>query len=190
VRAEPWIETYRMTKTGAYPSHLVTTGTLNDGTPVVIRPIRPADASIETEFVRNLSPDARYFRFMDTLRELSPDMLTHFIHIDYHDHMALIATVQQDGRDLEIGVARYHVDAEAPESCEFALAVADAWIRKGVGTLLMNALLAAARERGLKHIYGDILASNHKMLEFMSKLGFDLVTRSQDTPVTRAARKI
>jgi acetyltransferase len=176
--------------TAAYPSHLVTSGQLHDGTRVVIRPIGPADASIETEFVRTLSPDARYFRFMDTLRELSPDMLAHFINIDYHDHMALIATVQHDGREMEIGVARYHVDKEAPESCEFALAIADAWARKGVGTLLMQGLLSAARERGLKRMYGDILATNHKMLVFMDKLGFDLATRSQDTPVTRAARNI
>jgi len=55
-----------------YPAHLVRHLTLADGTPVTLRPIRAADAKIEQQFVRSLSDESRYFRFMDILRELSP----------------------------------------------------------------------------------------------------------------------
>lgn len=154
-----------------YPAHLVRTETLADGTTITIRPIRQQDARIEQEFVRNLSDESRYFRFMDTLRELSPRMLAHLMQVDYDSHMALIAIAAVEGSETEIAVARYVV-AEDGKSCEFAIVVADEWQHKGVGTALMRALVEAARGRGLALMYGEVLASNHKMLHFMRRLGF------------------
>ena len=58
-----------------YPAHLIRHCHLADGTEMTIRPIRPEDADIEQEFVRNLSPQARYFRFMQTIEELTPEQL-------------------------------------------------------------------------------------------------------------------
>lgn len=72
---------------------------LADGTAVSIRPIRPEDAAIEQEFVRKLSHESRYFRFMDTVRELSPRMLAHFTQVDYDRHMALTTVTERDGRE-------------------------------------------------------------------------------------------
>jgi len=154
-----------------YPAHLVQRPTLKDGTAVTIRPIRPEDAAIEQEFVRNLSNESRYFRFMDSLRELSPRMLSHFTRVDYDLHMALIAVTERDGRELQVGVARYVADA-GRQSGEFALVVADEWQQKGLGTLLMQALMAAARAARMRVIFGDVLPGNHKMLRLMARLGF------------------
>lgn len=154
-----------------YPSHLVKHLTLADGTAMTIRPIRPEDAAIEQAFVRNLSHESRYFRFMDTLRELSPRMLSHFTQVDYDRHMALIAVAQDAGKELEIAVARY-VMSDDGKSGEFAIVVADRWQRKGVGRLLMRALMDAARSRGLVTLFGEVLASNSNMLRFMHQLGF------------------
>ncbi len=155
-----------------YPQHLVRAHRLFDGTGIVVRPIRPSDAPIEQDFVRGLSDDSRYNRFMGQLRELAPRKLQYLTEIDYERHMALIATVARDGREVEIGVARYIV---APEggSCEFAIAVDDAWQGTGVAGLLMLDLIAAARERGLKTMEGFVLSSNHKMLKFSRQLGFE-----------------
>lgn len=154
-----------------YPSHLVKHLKLADGTAITIRPIRPEDAAIEQAFVRNLSHESRYFRFMDTLRELSPRMLSHFTQVDYDCHMALIAVTQDAGQEIEIAVARY-VIADDGKSGEFAIAVADQWQRRSVGRLLMGALMDAARSRGLVAMFGEVLASNHKMLRLMRQLGF------------------
>lgn len=155
-----------------YPHHLVRTRHLFDGTEIVLRPIRPEDAPIEQEFVRGLSEDSRYNRFMGQLRELAPRKLQYLTEIDYDRHMALIATIQQDGREAMIGVARYVV-APGSDSCEFAITVDDAWQGTGVAGILMLDLFVAARQRGLKAMVGYVLASNHKMLKFCRQLGFE-----------------
>ncbi|HEX9452575.1 MAG TPA: GNAT family N-acetyltransferase, partial [Burkholderiales bacterium] len=115
-----------------YPSELVQRVTLRDGARVVMRPIRPEDRQIEKEFVQGLSDESRYFRFMSALRELNDTMLNRFTQIDYDQQMALIAVVCENAQETEIGVARYVVNADGT-SCEFAIAVADAWQQRGVG---------------------------------------------------------
>jgi acetyltransferase len=173
----------------AYPADLATTAALADGTAITIRPIRPEDARIEQEFVRNLSDESRYFRFMDTLRELSPRMLAELTQVDYDSHMALIAVAVIDGRETEIAVARYVV-ADDGRSCEFAIVVADAWQRRGVATALMEALMQAARRRGLALMYGEVLASNHRMLHFVRRLGFDVIARPDDPRTVRVEKAL
>ena len=154
-----------------YPSHLARKRYLFDGTEVMIRPIRAEDAPLEQEFVRHLSDDSRYNRFMSELRELSPTKLKYFTQIDYDRHMALVATVAHEGGELEIGVARYASGATG-DTCEFAVAVDDAWQGSGVAGLLMLALMNAARERGFHTMEGYVLVQNHKMLKFARQLGF------------------
>ncbi len=162
-----------------YPDHLVQRLTLGDGTPVTIRPIRPEDAGIEQEFVRNLSDESRYFRFMDTVRELSPRMLTHFTQVDYERHMALIAVTGDKGREVEVAVARYVADDDL-RGCEFAIVVADDWQHKGLGTRLLQALMTAARSTGLRVMHGKVLAANHKMIALMARLGFSVHFDEED----------
>jgi len=154
-----------------YPSHLVQRLTVKDGTAVTIRPIRPEDAGIEQEFVRSLSGESRYFRFMDNVRELSPSMLAHFTQVDYDLHMALIAVSERDGREIQVGVARY-ISAESRQDCEFAIVIADDWQRQGLGAQLMLSLIACARAAGIRVMHGEVLAGNQRMLQFTAKLGF------------------
>jgi acetyltransferase len=162
-----------------YPSHLVKTVPLKDGTNVVIRPIRPEDAAMEQAFVKALSDSSRYYRFMDAIRELPKPMLEHFTHIDYEHEMALVAVVHQNGADTQIGVARYVVYPDG-KGCEFAVVVADAWHGKGVGTTLMRELMAVARAKGIESIEGIVLASNQKMLRLMKSLGFSIEAETGD----------
>lgn len=169
-----------------YPSQLVQRARLGDGTPVTIRPIRPEDDRIEQAFVRNLSQESRYYRFMDTVRELSPQMLAHFTQVDYARHMALIAVVGGEHDETLIGVARYVADDER-RRCEFAIVVADEWQRKGLGTRLMQALMAAARAAGIEKMEGAVLASNQKMLKFTAGLGFAARFDDQDARLLRVA---
>ncbi len=171
-----------------YPSHLVEDVALDDGRTITIRPIRPEDAGIEADFVRNLSEESRYYRFMDSLRELTPQMLSQFTQIDYDRHMALIAVTLVDSRKVEIGVARYVMIDEA--NCEFAIVVADAWQHKGIGSHLMRALMDAARGRGLRIMSGEVLTSNHKMLEFLRRLGFHAAFDPSDGHVMRVDAKL
>ncbi len=154
-----------------YPHHLLRHRVLYDGTPVVIRPIRPEDSGMEQEFTRHLSDDSRYFRFMGSLRELSDKKLKSFTEIDYERQMAFVAIVEREGQEMEIGSARYAA-TETPGTCEFAIVVDDAWQGTGVAGLLMISLEDAARERGFGMMEGIVLAGNYKMLKFARQLGF------------------
>ena len=163
-----------------YPEELVRTRYLFDGTAVLIRPIRPEDKTLEQDFVQHLSPDSRYRRFMSAMKELAPGKLKYLTEIDYEKHLALVAIIQQDGHDLEIGVARYCADPSGT-NCEFAIAIDDDWQGSGVAGILMFTLIDAARARGMQTMEAFILASNDKMIKFAKQLGF-AVHRDPDDP--------
>ncbi len=171
-----------------YPMHLTAQWQLPDGTDITIRPIRPEDADIERVFVRNLSPKSKYFRFMQSLRELTQEMLVRFTQLDYDREMALIAITVRDGRELELGVARYAMNPDG-ESCEFALAVADEWQAKGIGSRLMRHLMEAARARSFKLMDGEVLEENAEMLELVDRLGFT-ISVSPDDPKIKVVHKV
>lgn len=172
-----------------YPMQLVQRLQLRDGTRVLIRPIKPADQQIEKEFVKGLSDESRYFRFLSGLRELSVAMLNRFTRIDYDREMALIAVICENDQETEIGVARYVVNDDNV-SCEFALVVADAWQRRGVGSILMRHLIAAARQRGLQLMEGSVAAGNAKMLALMAALGFDVRAEPGNSSIRHATKTL
>lgn len=162
-----------------YPGYLETQTVLADGTALLIRPVRPEDANIEQDFIGRLSPQTIYFRFMQSLHELTPQMLTRFTQIDYDQEMALAAIVCQEGEEIEIGVARYLTNPDG-ETCEFAIVIADDWHHKGIATVLMTELIKVARQRGLKQMEGEILTENRGMLSLMRKLGFSVRIKQDD----------
>lgn len=150
-----------------YPAQLSRDVVLKDGTLLSLRAIRPEDAEALQTFVRNLSDEARYFRFLSTLHELTPSMLARFTQIDYDREMAILALHE----DRIAGVARYMLNPDA-ETCEFGLVVDDRMQGKGIGSLLMRTLCDIARKRGLKEIIGIVVSNNRNMLSLMEHLGF------------------
>ncbi len=126
---------------------------------------------LERAFVRNLSAESKFNRFMGEIAELTHDQLYDFTHPDPKRGAAYVVIRSTAAGEEEIGVARYVVDASG-ESCEFAVTIADAWQGKGVARRLMEALLRDARAHGLKRMEGFVLGSNTRMLEFAHKLGF------------------
>jgi acetyltransferase len=168
-----------------YPAELVSTWQPREGPRVTLRPIRPEDAEMEQAFVKRLSSESRYFRFMDTMRELTPLMLVRFTQIDYDREMAFVATVPEGGVETEVAVARYVSNPDG-ESCEFALVVADDWQGRGLGRRLMEKLIAVARARGLRSMLGHVLAENRGMLALARKLGF-VVGDSGEGPMVKRA---
>jgi acetyltransferase len=172
-----------------YPSHLVSNWQLPDGTNIIIRPIRPEDAVSEQAFVRNLSDEAKQFRFMSAVHELTQAMLVRFTQIDYDREMALIAVTEEQGREVEIGVCRYIINPDG-ESCEFALVVSDQWQHKAIGHKLMSGLIDVARSKGLKCMEGEVLASNKNMLKLVSSLGFVIHTSAEDMSVIQVVKSL
>jgi acetyltransferase len=172
-----------------YPAHLVEDWILPDGQVVVIRPIRPEDAEMEKEFVAHLSDESKYFRFMDTLRELTQSMLVRFTQIDYDREMAFVAVTEEDGKEVQVGVSRFVSNPDG-ETVEFALAVADGWQKRGVGRKLMSAVIECARAKGYRAVVGDVLALNSKMFKLMTSLGFTIHPHPEDPAVKRVIKPL
>jgi acetyltransferase len=181
---QPSTDPYHHLAIHPYPAHLVKTLQLSDGTDIVIRPIRPEDAEMEAKFVRELSPEAKYFRFMNALQELSQEMLVRFTQIDYHNEMALIAVKSGGTVEEQVGVARYTTNPDK-KSCEFALVVSDRWQSRGLAHRLMQNLMEVARDRGLEQMDGQVLSNNTKMLELVGTLGFHISNDPEDSAVKR-----
>ena len=172
-----------------YPTHFVKKIQLNDGTDITIRPIRPEDAEMEAKFVRELSNEAKYFRFMNSFHELSQEMLVRFTQIDYHNEMALIAVKTDSQGEEQIGVARYSTNVDKT-SCEFALVVSDKWQSRGIAHHLMKDLMEIARDRNLKTMEGQVLRENSKMLELVASLGFQVRNDAEDNTIKQVEARL
>ena len=186
---KPSTDRYNHLAIHPYPTHLVRQLQLDDGTDIVVRPIRPEDAEMEDRFVRELSAESRYFRFMNQLQELSQEMLVRFTQIDYHHEMALIAVTSVNGKDEQIGVARYTTNLDKT-SCEFALTVSDHWQHRGIGHVLMKDLMDVARDRDLAEMEGQVLADNRRMLELVKTLGFKVSNDPDDPSIKQIVARL
>lgn len=160
-----------------------------NGTAVTVRPIRRDDRALEAAFVRALSEEARYERFMVAVSELPADKLDSLTDVDQVRHVALAATVQRDGAEAFVGVVRYAVEPPG-DRCEFAVAVDDAWQGTGLAGLLMRALIDIARARGLATMEGIVLTTNARMLKFARQLGFRSVREPGDRETVRVERAL
>lgn len=161
-----------------YPRRLVQEMQFGNGDPWLMRPIRPEDAEPLQEFIRGLSDESRYMRFVSMLRELTPRMLARYTTIDYDRELALVATVTEPNpehrgypRESIIGFAHYLRNADG-RGAEYALAISDDWQRRGLGACLMRGLISAAKSQGLTYIDGYVLVNNRPMLGLMHHLGF------------------
>jgi len=172
-----------------YPFELVDVWQTRGGDRVLIRPVHPQDAELAREFVRGLSPASRYARFHQPLADLTPAMARWATDVDYDRHFALIAEVFGQGREVEIGVARYVV-VDRDESAELALAVADAWQRQGVGERLLRGLIHVAARRGLHWLEGEVLSTNERMLALARKMGFQVRSRRPSALTVTIDRKV
>lgn len=162
------------------------------GQSVVLRTLRREDIDIEGSFLHALSPESRHNRLLGGMIQITPEYLERLTTVDFSRDMALAAVLMLDGREVLIGVARYALEAEGRavleadgHACEFALVIADAWQGRGIGRRMMEKLIAVARGRGLKEIYGDVLSTNRPMLDFCRKFGFTLGRNPDDATVTR-----
>lgn len=173
-----------------YPNRWVRALQFSDGTPWVIRPIRPEDGEPLQAFIRDLSERSRYMRFVSVMRELTPRMLARYTQVDYHRELALVATTQVPNpanrghpHEIIIGLAHYLRNPDG-QGAEYALVIGDHWQRRGLGVNLMRMLIAAARAQQLAYIDGVVLAENRPMLALMTHLGFK-VDREPDDPSLR-----
>ena len=148
-----------------------TVETLSDQRKVMIRPMNPGDADAERDFIVALSPQSRRYRFQEQIGEPSPEMVAKLVDIDHINDEAFIALSEDSGHTRIVGVSRYAVGND-PLQCEIAVTVLDDWQGHGLGTLLMQQLIEAARERGIKRMVSLDFAENQEMTHLAHHLGF------------------
>jgi len=150
-----------------YPRELVRTVTLKDGFPTRVRPIRPDDEPRLVNLYERLSRHTAYQRFFTVLRRLPPDWYHFFANVDYARRLALVAERETVAGVQLIGVGRYE-PSEEPATAEVAFVVEDGWQCRGLGGILLDAVLAAAEARGIRRFRADVQADNHRMLRLLA----------------------
>ena len=151
-----------------YPSDLEREVILRDGARLRLRPIRPADQPRLVEFYAELSQETAYQRFFTVMKRLPPDWARLLATVDYRRRLALIVENETvDPPDL-VAVARYE-PTSSPDMVEVAIVVRDDWQNRGLGAILLGALLDAAEGRGSRYFQAYVLATNRRMLDMLAR---------------------
>jgi acetyltransferase len=156
-----------------YPNQYESDWLLEDGTPVLLRPMKPEDEALVAEFLSNCSEDTVYFRYFKHIRKWTHEMLIRFTQNDYDRELGLMAIGQPPSPEVMMGVSRLVMAADR-STAEFAVIVADPWHGKGLGEKLIAQVIEIARDNEVKILGGDVLATNQPMLGLVKKLGFTI----------------
>jgi acetyltransferase len=156
---------------------------LRDGMPVLFRPLKPEDAALYPDFLKEVTAEDLRLRFFAAMREVSDELIDKLIHYDPARAMAFVAVEEQSGRLL--GVVRLHDDVGGRDA-EFAILVRSRLKGHGLGWLMMKHMIAYAKEKGLRSVRGQVLAENSTMLTMCAELGF----HSADDPGERGVKLV
>ena len=150
------------------------------GEELLIRPVVAADTDAMVASFERLSLPSRRSRFFTGVQRLSQTHLAYLTQLDHHNHEAIAAATAATREG--IGVARFVRSRERPEHAEIAIAIADSWQGRGLGSALLRRLVQRAREEGITRFTADVMADNRAMLALIRKLGPTEVVH-QDGPI-------
>lgn len=150
---------------------------LRDGTPLLIRPIRPDDKRLLAEGLRNLSPESVQRRFLAPKTKFSRAELRYLTEVDHLNHVAYVVEAPTRPVRSLVGVARFVRDADDPTTAEAAIVVADSWQGRGVGTLLAEQLARRARMLGVERFTATMASDNVPAHRLMARLTDQLEQR-------------
>jgi RimJ/RimL family protein N-acetyltransferase len=153
-----------------------TVAVLRDGTRALIRPIAPEDRQRLKAGFESASAESIFLRFLAPHPRLSGSELNYLTDVDHARHEALIAVDPETGESF--GTARYIRSDDDPATAEFAIGVGDRWMHVGLGTALLEALVARAREEGIGRFTGLIHSDNTAIRRLVAKVVGPYTTRS------------
>jgi acetyltransferase len=165
-----------------YPNQYESDWLLADGTPVLLRPMKPEDEALVKELLENCSDQTLYFRYFRLIKSFPHTFLIRFTQNDYDREIGLAAFGVPPGPEVMMGVGRLVMSPDR-HTAEFAVIVADPWQGKGLGEKLIERVIHIARDNGVKSLWGEVLAQNVPMLGLVKKTGFTI--QSPDDGVRR-----
>ncbi len=164
----------------SYPDHWAADVVLRDGATAHLRPIRPGDAEALQAFHVAQSPESIYLRFFAPMPRLSDRDLARFTRVDHVDRVAIVAVVG----GLIVGVGRF--DRTEPRVAEVAFNISDSHQGRGLGSVLLEHLAAAALERGIQRFEAEVLPQNRRMVGVFRDAGYEVSNRYDDGVISLA----
>ena len=166
-----------------YPSQWERHVVLDDNWRIFLRPVRPNDDRLIRDLFVHVSKEDLRLRFFDSIKEVSPALMSKLTQLDYSRAMAFVAIDESDGHTL--GVVRLHAD-EVGETAEYAIVIRSDLKGRGLGWLLMQLIIEYATSENLKGLHGEILQENAVMLKMCQGLGFQIKTNAEDRGLREA----
>ena len=153
------------------------TEALRDGCRVEIRALRPEDRADLLAAVKRTSDQSLYRRFFGLKRSFTDQEAAFFINVDFVNHVALVALIDEAGRSVIAGGGRYIV--VQPRQAEIAFVVIDEYQGRGIGRVLVRHLIRIACAAGLQTLVAEVLSENTPMLQLFKTCGLPLSTRRE-----------
>jgi len=174
--AESWISLLSLERFGnmtqyEYDDQIGMLAFTKTGKAFYIRSLRPADAPLIEDLFKSLSPRSIFFRFLRYWKSVPQEIINCFTNIDCDLNVAMVAVERLQSEERILGLCGI-LRKPGSEKGEFAVVVRDEWQGIGVGMLLVEASLPAARDLGMKDLWGIISPENTTMIAMAEKLGF------------------
>jgi ribosomal protein S18 acetylase RimI-like enzyme len=150
---------------------------LRDGRGVEIRAVKPADRSALEAAVERTSAHSLYRRFFAVRTVFTEQQANFFVNVDFKTHVALIAVVDEGGRQVVAGGGRYVMVGD--DKAEVAFMIIDGYQGRGIGAMLLRHLAAIAKEAGIRQLVAEVLPENAPMLKLFDKSGLAMSARSE-----------
>jgi acyl-CoA hydrolase/RimJ/RimL family protein N-acetyltransferase len=163
------------TETIIYPEELEINQTLNDGTELFFRPVKPTDEAALSEMLYSLSPTSLRTRYMTHTVTFPHKDVQQLTNVDYINNLAIVGTVPGVSSEEIVAIAQYFLDPKT-QTAEVAFIVQDEWQQKGMGTLLLQYLCRVAKQRGIKKFFAKVLPTNKAMLSVFYNSGYKVNT--------------
>ena len=165
-----------------YPEEYVAERQMKDGTPVILRPIKPEDEPMWHELLANCSTQSIWFRFSYLFKQTTHEMASRYCFIDYDRELGIVAEVEEEGQRKLIGIGRLVADMNH-EAAEYAVIVVDRWHGHGLGGLLTDYSLEVAKKWGVKQVVAEVSKDNVRMLATFRDRGFEFNEQEQDVVI-------
>jgi acyl-CoA hydrolase/RimJ/RimL family protein N-acetyltransferase len=158
-----------------YPEELERYDTLNDGTEIFFRPVKPTDEASLSQMLYSLSAESIRTRYMTHTMAFPHKEVQQLTNVDYRHDITIVGTVPGVSGDEIVAIAQYYLDPKT-DAAEVAFLVQDEWQQKGMGSFLLDYLTQIAIQRGVKRFYAKVLPANKPMLAVFYNSGFKVNT--------------
>lgn len=158
-----------------YPEELERYDTLNDGTEIFFRPVKPTDEAALAQMLYSLSAESIRTRYMTHTMAFPHKEVQQLTNVDYRHDITIVGTVPGVSGDEIVAIAQYYLDPKT-DAAEVAFLVQDEWQQKGMGTFLLDYVTQIAVQRGVKRFYAKVLPANKPMLAIFYNTGYKVNT--------------